>query len=301
MLYALELIVAERCSIFLCDYEKMVLSSALFYEENLSKGDKKVLLPMNKGVAGYVAVTGSFDIMLVDINLIGQALIINDPYNDPRFNTDIDQETGFVTKSILCFPIRNSDKIVAVAQLVNKKAGGFTKGDMALAKAFGVYCGIGLYNAQLYQELVKSEHKMKVALEVLSYHAMAKDEEVEMIERQSKEQIQKIPSAVIMPEMSSYEFDPNVPKDQMVHMLLAIFNDAKFPDIFNVPPRTLTRFFLTVIKYQNFDSFLHFLETIVLSLTTTGNMLLLFVTQCTLYLRTQTWHNIFPKWKCVRC
>jgi adenylate cyclase len=35
-----------------------------------------------------------------------ESLIILEPYADPRFNQTIDEQTGFVTRSILCVPIR---------------------------------------------------------------------------------------------------------------------------------------------------------------------------------------------------
>ena len=33
--------------------------------------------------------------------LTGQSIIVHDAYADPRFNSDIDRETGFVTKTVL--------------------------------------------------------------------------------------------------------------------------------------------------------------------------------------------------------
>lgn len=43
---------------------------------------------MSKGVAGHCATTG-------------ERLLVNDPYNDPHFNQQIDKDTGFVTRNIL--------------------------------------------------------------------------------------------------------------------------------------------------------------------------------------------------------
>ena len=47
---------------------------------------------MDKGVAGYVASTGNI-------------LNIPDAYADNRFNRDVDKQTGYHTKTLLCMPI----------------------------------------------------------------------------------------------------------------------------------------------------------------------------------------------------
>ena len=49
--------------------------------------------PIKKGIAGYVASTA-------------EVLNISDPYRDARFNREVDMKTGYITKSILCVPVR---------------------------------------------------------------------------------------------------------------------------------------------------------------------------------------------------
>ena len=48
---------------------------------------------MSHGIAGYVAQTG-------------EVLNIIDCYQDHRFNREIDEKTGYKTKTILCMPIK---------------------------------------------------------------------------------------------------------------------------------------------------------------------------------------------------
>ncbi len=63
---------------------------------------------MGKGIAGMVATTGE---------------VINVPnaYKDPRFNQDVDKNTGYKTNAILAMPIKStSGEIVAVVQFMNK-------------------------------------------------------------------------------------------------------------------------------------------------------------------------------------
>lgn len=49
--------------------------------------------PIEKGIAGYVASTS-------------EVLNISDPYRDARFNREVDMKTGYITKSILCVPVK---------------------------------------------------------------------------------------------------------------------------------------------------------------------------------------------------
>ena len=70
--------------------------------------DANIRIPYGKGIAGYVASTG-------------QALNIKDAYKDTRFNSTIDQITGYRTKSVLCLPILNEHgECIAVAEAINK-------------------------------------------------------------------------------------------------------------------------------------------------------------------------------------
>eukprot|EP01137_Pigoraptor_chileana_P008132 Opistho-2@54538 len=115
MLLARGLCKAERCSVFLVDKDKEQLYSKVFdlTEEEKQKTDvpqKEIRFPLSKGIAGHVATTG------VSENIL-------EPYSDPRFNSKVDEETGFKTRNILCMPITSADhSVVGVAQLVNKIA-----------------------------------------------------------------------------------------------------------------------------------------------------------------------------------
>jgi adenylate cyclase len=61
----------------------------------------------------------------------GEPLLILDPYSDPRFNSSIDEQTGFVTRNIVCVPIRTvKGEIIGVAQSLNKRKGDFTTEDL---------------------------------------------------------------------------------------------------------------------------------------------------------------------------
>ena len=66
--------------------------------------------PIGKGIAGYVAQTG-------------ETLNVAEVYNDERFNSSIDEQTGYTTRSILCMPICIRGTVIGVVQMINKKTG----------------------------------------------------------------------------------------------------------------------------------------------------------------------------------
>uniref|UniRef100_A0A673I0X4 3',5'-cyclic-GMP phosphodiesterase n=1 Tax=Sinocyclocheilus rhinocerous TaxID=307959 RepID=A0A673I0X4_9TELE len=117
-LHTHELIAADRYSLFLVGEDssnRKFLVSRLFdvaegstLEEASNSG---IRLEWNKGIVGYVAATG-------------QPLNIKNAYEDPRFNAEVDQITGYKTQSILCLPIKNHrEEVVGVAQAINKRCG----------------------------------------------------------------------------------------------------------------------------------------------------------------------------------
>lgn len=52
------------------------------------------------------------------------AIVTNDPYNHPDFNSDVDKKTGYITTSILVMPIANcSGEFIGAYQAINKLGG----------------------------------------------------------------------------------------------------------------------------------------------------------------------------------
>ena len=136
---------ADRCTVFLLDEEKHELWSKVA----LGLEMQEIRFASNLGLAGHVATTG-------------ETVNIKDAYTDRRFNKEIDMQTGYKTKTILCMPIRNlSHQIVGVFQVLNKKDGEFTNKDEDLLIAIGSSAGIALENANLFnkQKILIEEQK----------------------------------------------------------------------------------------------------------------------------------------------
>ena len=140
---------ADRCTVFMLDKDK----NELWSKVALGMDSQEIRFPADKGLAGYVVKTG-------------EPLNIPDAYSDPRFNPDIDKETGYHTKTILCMPIKNNNQeIIGAFQVLNKLGGVFTKGDEDLLVAIGGSASIALENAQLFEQQKELYKEQKVLFE----------------------------------------------------------------------------------------------------------------------------------------
>jgi len=137
---------ANRGTLYLLDEQKKELWS------KVQKGSSvvEIKLPIGVGIAGSVAKSG-------------KAVTIADAYADPRFNPQIDQTTGYRTRTVLCMPMKNRErKIIGVLQLLNKAGGPFNDEDEKFIEAFSVHAAIAVENAQLAQKMVQSERMSAV-------------------------------------------------------------------------------------------------------------------------------------------
>jgi putative ABC transport system ATP-binding protein len=124
-----QILQADRVTLFLADPERRELWAKV--AQGGAEKPLEIRIPIGAGIAGQVATTGS-------------SLNIPDAYNDPRFNREVDQQTGYRTRSILCVPITDAGKrTFAVAQLLNK-AGGvpFDADDERRMKEFAASVGV---------------------------------------------------------------------------------------------------------------------------------------------------------------
>jgi len=143
----------ENCSIFLIDEQNLYLKA--FISTDLKKGD--IRIPKGHGVAGWVFHNRS-------------AVIIDDPYSDPRFYPAVDKKTGFKTKCILCVPLINrEDNCIGTLQVLNKKRGAFAEDDLEIMIYVSHYVTIALENARIYEELKASDRAKQKVIDHLSH------------------------------------------------------------------------------------------------------------------------------------
>ncbi|MCE5250904.1 GAF domain-containing protein [bacterium] len=143
---------AERGTIFLNDSSTGELYS------RVAQGNfrREIRVLNNIGVAGHVFTSG-------------QGRIVHDAYKDEFFNPDIDKQTGYVTRSILCVPIRTArGDIIGVAQALNKKEGQFTEDDMTIMGSMTTQAAVVLQSAQFIEQLEKNRAKEMEFVDVVS-------------------------------------------------------------------------------------------------------------------------------------
>ena len=86
-------------------------------------------------------------------------------------------------------PISIQGAVIGVMQMVNKMGGQaavFSAEDEEAFRVFSVYCGLALHYAKLYDKIRRSEQKLKVTLEVLSYHSSATVHDLVEVEEAAK-------------------------------------------------------------------------------------------------------------------
>ena len=127
---------AERASLFLLDPQRQELWSLVAQ----GLGRVEIRLPAGKGLAGAVAQTG-------------ETLHIQDAYADPRFDSSIDQASGYRTRNLLVAPVRDkSARIIGVIQLLNKPGEGFLQDDIDFLHDISVPAAIAIENARLHKD-----------------------------------------------------------------------------------------------------------------------------------------------------
>jgi diguanylate cyclase (GGDEF)-like protein len=116
----------------------------LIFEIAVSAGNtdlKGVRLAKGEGVAGRVATSG-------------EPLLISDIQNTPYFSARVDQITSQKSRSILCVPLKNRDRILGVIELVN--AGDerlFDETDLPILTTIADYVAIAIENSQYFEKI----------------------------------------------------------------------------------------------------------------------------------------------------
>ena len=143
---------AERGSLFLNDPETGELYSVVASGTQR----RRIRILNTSGVAGRVFTTG-------------RGMIAADAYKSRYFNPEVDRQTGYVTRSILCAPIRTvKGELIGVAQVLNKKDGAFSRDDLKLLEAIAMQAAIALSGAQFVEKMRASRDKELEFLNVVA-------------------------------------------------------------------------------------------------------------------------------------
>ena len=117
----------------------------------------RVAFDAKLGLAGHSFMTGAI------IN-------VEDAYKDPRFNRDVDDITGYRTRSVLTMPVTARDgRRIGVMQALNRRdAKSFDTADIARMSAFAAQAAIAIDNATLFSEVVSARNYNESILRSMS-------------------------------------------------------------------------------------------------------------------------------------
>ncbi|NXW11606.1 PDE2A phosphodiesterase, partial [Fregetta grallaria] len=228
---------AEICSVFLLDRLSHELVAKVFDGGVVDDESYEIRIPADQGIAGHVATTGKI-------------LNIKDAYSHPLFYRGVDDSTGFRTRNILCFPIKNeSQEVIGVAELVNKINGPwFSKFDEDLATAFSIYCGISIAHVRARGGGPRNSLGTPWGPGHSTGHRqwlpqVSDDEYTKLL----SEGIQ--PVSTIDPNFASFTYTPrSLPEDDTSMAILSMLQDMNFINNYKMDRQTLTRFCLMVKK-----------------------------------------------------
>jgi signal transduction histidine kinase len=154
---AADITAAEAASILLYDNtaRQLYFQVATNIDEPTMRG---LVVPLEGSIAGWIVTKQ-------------KPLRIDDVSEDSRHFGNIEQSTGFVTKSILGIPLITKNKVVGVLEVLNKKEGNFTSGDENLLTVLGAQAAVAIENARLFQQsdlISEFVHELRTPLASLS-------------------------------------------------------------------------------------------------------------------------------------
>lgn len=135
-----QLIRAKNWTLFLLDPQTRKLHFEVVVGlDKRSIGNMQIKL--GEGIAGTVALTG-------------EPMLVPDVHKDPRFNGRVDHVTGFVTRSLICLPLKLRGAIIGVLEVVNPEdASLFRPDSMPVLSILADYVAIAINNAQNYEKI----------------------------------------------------------------------------------------------------------------------------------------------------
>jgi two-component system NtrC family sensor kinase len=137
---------ASASSVLLLDEEKQHLCFE-FAAGAAGQALEQVSMSVEEGIAGWVARNG-------------EPLIVNDVANDKRFYRDVDETTGFITRSIMCAPMMVRGNVTGVIEVLNKLDGSdFDDQDLEALMSVASTAGMAIEGKRAEEALrVSEEH-----------------------------------------------------------------------------------------------------------------------------------------------
>ncbi len=137
----------ERATVFLFDERSGNLHARQMTNALRTGEDEhiEIVLEPGRGLAGYVAATG-------------ESLLLDDVQADARFDSSFDRRTGFVTRTMLCVPLRDTGgRVIGALQAINRIGGLFYANDLAYLEAFATLAALAVERERLTRASVRAQ------------------------------------------------------------------------------------------------------------------------------------------------
>jgi transcriptional regulator with GAF, ATPase, and Fis domain len=141
---ATQLLECDRSSIFLWDKERseVVACPALGVE------GEELRLPADTGIVGETLRTGD-------------SIRVDDAYQDPRFSQQVDKDSGYTTKNLLCVPLVDAKgNRIGAFEGINRNDGLFDEEDVESLRELGTQAAIALTNLKEREQLSRSRKNL---------------------------------------------------------------------------------------------------------------------------------------------
>ncbi len=135
---------SDRCTVWIVSDDKKTIWT------KVAHGMQQIELPINSGIVG-------------DTILTGRRAIIDDVYQDKRFNSDIDKQTGYKTKSMMVIPMYDYEEdIIGAFQVINHqgRVDTFDFQDMEYLTLASTYAAEALVSARLTTEIEETQKEV---------------------------------------------------------------------------------------------------------------------------------------------
>ena len=152
--HTIRLLDAMAASVVLLDEAR---SDLWFYTASGGVSDfvRGIRLPAGHGIVGWVIEHG-------------EPALVSNVSQDPRFFGDIDQQTGFTTRSVICIPLQTEQETIGAIEVMNKTTGTFTQEDLRLLSWLATPATIAIENARLFEAESEARQQAEILREATS-------------------------------------------------------------------------------------------------------------------------------------
>jgi signal transduction histidine kinase len=145
--HTVQLLNVEASSLLLCDEGR----GDLWFAAGSGGSTESMIgkrLEMGQGIAGWVAQHGE------------QALV-PDVSQDSRWFSGFDEESSFISHSVLCVPLQSKGRIIGALEAINKRGEPFNEEDVRLLSALAAPAATAIENAQLFDQVRISREQLQ--------------------------------------------------------------------------------------------------------------------------------------------